>query len=501
MHLNFLKFKPALDWIDLAIVAAYLAGITLFGLRFRKKQRSLRDYFLADQNIPWPAIALSIVAAETSTLTIIGTPALAYDTNLGFLQLVLGYLVARVLISIILIPKYFAGRMMTAYQLMETRFGRLLRSITAGLFLVTRALAEGVRVFAISIVIGTAIGTNNDILAIAIVTVLTLIYTFEGGMAAVIWTDVVQMIIYVGGTIVGFFTILHLVPGGWPVIHAAATTAGKFQVFDFSRSLFKTYTFWSGIVGGTFLTMASHGVDQLLVQRLLAAKRERDAKKALIASGFAVLFQFTLFLLVGVMLYVYYRQFPPAVPFARSDRIFPTFIVQHMPIGISGLLVAAILAAAMSNLSAALNSLSASSIVDFYGRLRPGASDTQKMRLSRTATVLWALVLFALALLARHSTRVLETGLSIASVPYGAMLGVFLLGVLTRRANQIGAIVGMLFGFALNLYLWQGTIMGKKIPFTWYVVFGTVATFVVGYVCSLFTAASTPSPRVSSQSG
>jgi SSS family transporter len=500
MHLNFFNFKPALDWIDLAIVALYLTGITLFGLRFRRKQRSLRDYFLADQNIPWPAIALSIVAAETSTLTIIGTPALAYDTNLGFLQLVLGYLVARVLISIILIPKYFAGRMMTAYQLMETRFGRLLRSITAGLFLLTRALAEGVRVFAISIVIGTAIGTNNDILAIAIVTVLTLIYTFEGGMAAVIWTDVVQMVIYVGGTIVGFFTILHLVPGGWPAIHAAATSAGKFQVFDFSRSLFKTYTFWSGIVGGTFLTMASHGVDQLLVQRLLAAKRESDAKKALIASGFAVLFQFTLFLLVGVMLYVYYRQFPPTVPFARSDRIFPTFIVEHMPIGIAGLLVAAILAAAMSNLSAALNSLSASSIVDFYGRLRPAASDAQKMRLSRAGTILWGLVLFALAILARQSTRVLETGLSIASVPYGAMLGVFLLGVLTRRANQIGAIIGMVFGFALNLYLWQGTIMGKKIPFTWYVVFGAVLTFVVGYVCSMFMAVSTPSHKTSPQS-
>ncbi|HLQ50059.1 MAG TPA: sodium:solute symporter, partial [Terriglobales bacterium] len=367
-------------------------GITLFGLRFRKKQRSLRDYFLADQNIPWPAIALSIVAAETSTLTIISIPGLAYDTNLGFLQLVLGYLVARVLISILLIPKYFAGRMMTAYQLMEHRFGRPLRSLTAGLFLVTRAAAEGVRVFAISIVIGIAIGTTNDIVPIAIITVLTLIYTFEGGMTAVIWTDVVQMAIYIGGTLVGFFTIMHLVPGGWPAIHAAAAGAGKLRIFDFSHSFFITYTFWSGVVGGTFLTMASHGTDQLMVQRLLAARNAGDSKKALIASGFAVLFQFTLFLLVGVMLYVYYRQFPSATSFSRSDRIFPTFIVEHMPRGISGLLIAAILAAAMSNLSAALNSLSASTIVDFYGRLKPQASDPERLRISRISTVVWALV-------------------------------------------------------------------------------------------------------------
>ena len=468
----------------MALVVVYLAGITLFGLRFRKKQRSLRDYFLADQNIPWPAIALSIVAAETSTLTIIGTPALAYDTNLGFLQVVFGYLIARVLISIILIPKYFAGRMMTAYQLMEHRFGGGLRSLTAGLFLVTRAAAEGVRVFAISIVIGIAIGTH-DIASIAIITALTLIYTFEGGMAAVIWTDVVQMTIYIAGTIVGFFTLLHLVPGGWPAIHAAAASAGKFHLFDFSHSLFTKYTFWSGLVGGTFITMASHGTDQLLVQRLLAAKSERDAKKALITSGFAVLFLFTLFLLVGVMLYVYYRQFPPDVAFASSDRIFPTFIVQHMPAGISGLLIAAILAAAMSNLSAALNSLSASTVVDFYGRLRPQTSDPQRMSLSRGATVVWALVLFALAIVARRSPRVLETGLSIASVAQGAMLGVFMLGVLTRRANQTGAMIGMVFGFIFNIYLWRWT----KIPFTWYVAFGTVATFLVGYICSLVISA------------
>ncbi len=271
------------------------------------------------------------------------------------------------IISALFIPQYFRGEMYTAYQLIERRFGRTLHSLTAGLFLVTRAAAEGVRVFAVSIVVAIAIGTG-EVASIAIITLLTMIYTFEGGMAAVIWTDVVQTVIYVGGTLVGFFTILHAVPGGWTAVHAMADAAGKFRVFDFSPVLHKTYTFWAGIIGGTFLTTASHGTDQLMVQRLLSARSERQSKAALLSSGVAILFQFTLFLVVGVMLFAFYRGVHPA---GSSDRIFPTFIVQHMPHGISGLLIAAILAAAMSNLSAALNSLSSTSIVDFYLRRNP----------------------------------------------------------------------------------------------------------------------------------
>src|SRR5882672_2999681 len=269
-----------LDKLDLTIIALYLSGITLFGLRFRKKQRSLRSYFLADRDIPWWAIALSIVAAETSTLTIIGIPGLAYDTDFTFLQVVMGYVVGRVIISFVLLPHYFRGDLYTAYQLIERRFGKRLRSLTAGLFLVTRAAAEGVRVYAVSIVVAIALSSflggfsdfGRDVAAIGIVTALTLIYTFEGGMAAVIWTDVIQTSIYVIGTIVGFFTILHLVPGGWSTVSSMAWDAGKFRVFDFSWDFYKTYTFWSGVIGGAFLTTASHSTDQLIVQRLLAAK-------------------------------------------------------------------------------------------------------------------------------------------------------------------------------------------------------------------------------------
>ena len=469
-----------LNRIDLLIIAAYLAGITLFGLRFRKRQRTMRDYFLADRDIPWWAISLSIVAAETSTLTIISIPGLAYDSNLTFLQVVMGYVIGRVIISFVLLPQYFRGDLYTAYQLIERRFGPTLRTVTAGLFLLTRAAAEGVRVYAVSIVVSIALGTG-EITSIAIITLLTLIYTFEGGLAAVIWTDVVQTFIYIGGTLVGLFTILHLIPGGWDSAHAIAVSLNKFQVFDFSfLSLAKPYTIWAGIIGGAFLTTASHGTDQLIVQRLLAARNQRQSVLALLSSGVAISFQFGLFLFVGVMLFAYYQA--PSSTFGRADRIYPAFIVSRMPHGISGLLIAAILAAAMSNLSAALNSLSSSSMMDFYFRFKTEMSETKRLRRARFATALWALVLFGLAVLALHRVgRVVEVGLQIASIAYGALLGVFLLGVLTKRANQNGALAGMICGLATELYLWRMT----RVAFTWWVAIGTSVTFLAGYAASL----------------
>jgi SSS family solute:Na+ symporter len=473
-----------LNHLDLAIIALYLIGITLFGLRFRKKQRTLRDYFLADRNIPWWAISLSIVAAETSTLTIISIPGLAYDSNLTFLQVVMGYVVGRVIISFVLLPHYFRGDLYTAYELIERRFGKRLRTLTASLFLLTRAAAEGVRVYAVSIVVAIALGTG-EIASIAIITLLTLVYTFEGGLAAVIWTDVVQTVIYIGGTLVGVFTILHLGPGGWPAIHLHAEGTGKLRVFDFSFTLARPYTFWAGLIGGTFLTTASHGTDQLIVQRLLAARDQRQSVTALLTSGVTIFFQFALFLIVGVMLWAYYGM--PSSIFGKADYIYPTFIVTRLPHGISGLLIAAILAAAMSNLSAALNSLSSSSMMDFYLQRHPGVDNQTQLRLSRVATFFWALVLFALAVLSLHKvSRVIEVGLTIASVAYGALLGVFLLGVLTKRATERGSMVGMLFGFGAELYLWLAT----KVPWTWYVAIGTVVTFAIGYAASLLTRAS-----------
>ena len=495
---------------DLALVALYLVGITLFGLRFRKKEKTLAGYFLADRSVPWWAIALSIVSAETSTLTIISIPGLAYDSDFTFLQLVLGYLVARIVIVTIFLPQYFQGELYTAYELMARRFGKRIHRFTAGTFLCTRALAEGVRVFAISIVVNIALQkyllhfmseSTSVWVSIGIVTFLTLIYTFEGGMTAVIWTDVVQMFIYIGGTLIGFWTLVHLVPGGWDAISTQVDAAHKFRVFDWVPSWTKPYNFIAGVLGGTFLTTASHGTDQLMVQRLLAAKNQRESKIALLSSGGAILLQFTLFLLVGASLWVFYHGTPAKELFGRADRIFPSFIVSQMPIGISGLLIAAILAAAMSNMSAALNSLSSSTVVDFYMRRHPEADLNSRMRISRWATVGWALVLFLLAVGTQYAgQRVLELGLSLASIPYGGLLGVFLLGVLTKKATETGALIGMACGMALNLWLWiapmpQVQLMQTKVAFTWYVVLGSTVTFTVGYLASLILAPKADLPK------
>jgi len=480
---------------DLALVAVYLVGITLFGLRFRKsRQSSLRSYFLADRNLPWWAIALSIVAAETSTLTIISVPGLAFAGDFGFLQIALGYLLGRAVICILFLPRYFRGELLTAYQLIGQRFGPRLHRFTAALFLVMRAAAEGVRVFAVAIVVGLAIGTG-DVASIAILSLLTLLYTFEGGMRAVIWTDVVQMFLYVGGSLVALATVCHKIPGGWGALIAGASAAHKLTMLHFSWSLAETYTFQAGVIGGCFLTMASHGTDQLMVQRLLAAKNLRESRVALLSSGVVIFFQFALFLLIGAGLWVYYRHVGIA-PGLSSDRIFPAFIVAEMPTGIAGLMIAAILAAAMSNLSAALNSLASTSVVDFYLPRYPEISDATRTRLSRLMTLVWAGILFALAMFSRGGGHVVEIGLSIASVLWGAMLGVFLLGTLSRRADERGTLIGMGAGVVVNLGLWLQphtltlpvaghTWVVPKIAWTWWVLIGSLVTCAVGYGVSV----------------
>ena len=529
--------------IDLALVAFYLVAITIFGLQFSRRGKarqtqgaSLKSYFLADNTIPWWAIALSIVSAETSTLTIISIPGLAFAGDFGFLQVVLGYMLGRIVVAALFLPRYFRGEMLTAYQLIDRRFGHRLHKLTAGLFLLTRAAAEGVRVFAISIVVGIAIGTG-DIRSIAIISALTLLYTFEGGMAAVIWTDVVQMVLYVAGTLVALHT-LGTHAGGWQHIHAVAAPLGKFHWLNFALNLTTAYTFWAGVLGGTFLTMASHGTDQLMVQRLLAARNLRESRLALLSSGVVIFLQFTLFLLIGAGLYVFYAQHPQAFNETlgrNNDRIFPTFIVQQMPHGVAGLLVAAILAAAMSNLSAALNSLASTTVIDFWlpfrtrqkapanprtpfmaqphhARSEPNLEPSPTTKpaptpsttlVSRLATVFWAFILFAIAVYSirkgQHA-HVVEIALSIASVAYGCLLGVFLLGTLTRYATETATMIGMATGLLVNLLLWQFPhasfvidphsshpfrIAMPQIAFTWYVLVGSLVTFAVGSLFSI----------------
>ncbi len=482
--------------IDYAVLALYLIGITIFGTLFRRSQRTVKDYFIGAKNTHWLVISLSIVATETSTLTLIGVPALAYSTfarpeqggNFTYLQVVLGYMVARVIISLLFIPAYFRGDLLTAYELLRLRFGPKAKNFAASLFLVMRALAEGVRVFAASLVLSAVLGTSFPGLphlwlwSIVIVGLLTLIYTFEGGIAAVIWTDLIQLIIYIGGSLLAAYELFHLIPGGWSTVVAEARPTNKFQVFSFIVDFKVPFTFWAGLLGGTFLTMASHGTDQLLVQRLLTCRNRRDSQKALIFSGFAVFFQFFLFLTIGVMLFAYYKAYPLSVALQSNDQIFPAFIVQRLPHGIAGLVIAAIFAAAMSNLSGSLNSLSSTTVLDFYKPLvRPRAGETQLLLLSRWFTAAWGVVLIAIALVARKWGSVFTAGLTIASLVYGPMLGAFLLGVLTKRGNQTGVMSGMATSLGFMLLIWYRT----AIAWTWYVLFGTVICFVVGYAVSL----------------
>ncbi len=464
--------------VDLAVIVAYLVGVTWFGARFKQSQKTLKDYFLGGNEAPWWAIALSIVSAETSTLTIIGTPPLAYSGSYVFLQVVFGYLLARIVISTIFLPRYFEGELYTAYELMQRRFGPNVRKVTSAIFLVTRALAEGVRVFAISIVIAILLHTGG-LTSILFIICLTLFYTFEGGMTAVIWTDVLQMGMYVLGAVVSFVILLGKIPGGWNHVTELAGPLGKLKVFDFSWSWTNPYTFWAGVIGGTFLTTASHGTDQLVVQRLLSAGNEKQSRRALMLSWGVVFIQFTLFLTIGLLLWVYGDG--KALSKYDLDRLYPRFLWTALPVGVAGLAMAAILAAAMANLSAALNSLASATVVDFYQPLTKGRhSAAHYLRMSKFSTVLWGAVLAGIAVVASQWGSVLESGLSIASVTLGILLGVFLLGVLTKRPGENAAIAGVLAGAATMLYVKLFT----KIPFTWWVLIGSSVTFGVGWLSS-----------------
>ena len=464
--------------LDLAIVIAYLIGVTALGMRFRRGQHDAKDYFLGGRTAPWWALAFSIVATETSTLTIIGTPAISYGGNLTFLQLVFGYLIGRVLIVVLLLPGYFRGEFFTAYALIEKRFGEKMRAVAASTFLITRAIAEGVRVSAIALVVSVVLGTSEK-LAVLLVIALTVLYTFEGGMKAVIWTDVTQLLLYLTGSTVTFFVLLHRIPGGWSEVTQVAAGAGhKLQVFDFSWNLATKYTFWSGLIGGAFLTMASHGTDQTIVQRLLAAKSEGDSRRALLTSGGIVLVQFTVFLLIGVLLFVFAQHTPLLAAGERLDRILPLFVVRELPTGLAGLVLASIVAVAMSNASGSLNSLAASSVLDF-SRLRGRSSDPQGfLRLCRRMTLVWGLVLMGFGLV--QWGPLLETGLTVASLPFGSLLGLFLLGTLDRAANARGALAGMFAGLAAILCVFRFT----NVAFTWYVLIGASVTFLVGWIGS-----------------
>ncbi len=465
-----------------------MLGVTAFGWYFSRQQKDIRDYFVGDRDVPWWAITFSIVATETSTATFISIPGLAFGGNMTFLQLVIGYMVGRVIIVLLLLPHFFRGELYTVYQVLEHRFGPHAKRAAATLFLITRSLADGLRLLLTAIVLRELTGWSF-VVSIIIIGVATIIYTYLGGMKAVIWTDVTQLFIYIIGALVAAYILIERIPGGWNEYVAAGSSAGKFNVFDFVFNIANDYTFWAGIIGGAFLTTATHGTDQLMVQRYLCAKSPRQAKVALLTSGAIVFAQFVLFLMIGVGLYVFYNHFPPANAFARNDRVFPFFIVNELPVGVVGLVIAAIFAAAMSTLSSSLNSSATTSLTDFYRPLmKPGASDEHYLKVSKLMTAFWGAVqiLVAIGGIGFHESIVNQV-LRIASFTNGPILGIFFLGTLTRRVFEKGALVGLVVGILLMVFVQFGmpAAFGISIAFTWYVLIGSVVTFAVGYAASL----------------
>ena len=476
--------------LDYAVIAAYLVAITAFGSWFARFQHTTRDYFLTDRSVPWWAICFTIVATETSTLTFIGIPATAYAGNMTFLQLAAGYVIGRIIVSVIFIPAYFRGELFTSYELLQRRFGPRVKTLSALIFLITRSLADGIRLFTTALVIAVVTGVPVSAVAVVLGAAM-IVYTMRGGVSAVIWTDVVQMFVYAAGAGVIAWALLSQVQGGWDEVTRLGHEAARFTVFDLSLDPSRIYTLWAGVLGGVALTLSTHGTDQFLVQRLLSARSAREASAGLVLSGVIVFAQFILFLLIGVMLYAYYQQAPLPQPLGRTDEVLPLFVISALPSGVAGFIVAAIVAAA---LSPSLNAMASTTLTDFYTPyVNPGADEATRMRVSKQATVAWGLVQLGVALAAQFMTRsVLDAGLSVLSLGSGPVLGAFLLGTLSTTARERDVFVGMIAGLLTMTVVWWAT----PIAWTWYVLIGATATMAVSRVARV---ALPPAPEASAR--
>ncbi len=478
--------------IDHVVLVLYLAAITLFGIWVGRKQRDVRDYFLGSRDLPWAAVCLSVVAAETSTLTFISIPGLAYMTNLSFLQVTLGYLVGRIIVSLVLLPAYARGEVSTAYAYLEQRFGAKTRRFASLVFLFTRLAADGVRLFATAIPLKFILKVDYP-LAIAVLAAVAFAYTFAGGVRSVIWIDAVQMFIYVGGAVAAAAVMVSHYQGGAPELFRLLQAQGKLNIFDLGLGrdfLQRPYTLPAGLIGGALLSMASHGTDQLIVQRLLTTKSLGEARKALVGTGVLVIGQFALFLLVGALLYAHYAGAALAtLGLIRSDEVFPFFIVQGLPRGVAGLVIAGLLAAALSTLAGSMSSMASAVVFDLWRPAEVRAGTRKGIRAGRLATAGAALMLLLSALLFMSSTRaVVETALSIASFTYGGLLGTFLLGILVRRATQEEALAGLVAGILVMVTV----ISLELVAWTWYTMIGVLTTLILGKLLTWLAGGSGP---------
>ncbi|MER3430740.1 MAG: transporter [Blastocatellia bacterium] len=490
--------------IDLVIIFGYLIGITAFGILFSGKQETTEDYFVGDRSVPWWAIAMSIVATETSTITFVSVPGIAFAKggNFHFLQLVFGYMLGRIVISLIFIPMYFKGELQSVYQLLGQRFGGRAKMLASALFVVMRNVADGVRLLLTAFVLAAVYtsfnpGANQNTIiigSIVLLGIIMIVFTFYGGMEAVIWVEVVQLVIYIGGALAAAIVLIQNIPDGVSGAISIGREFNKFTIFDFTWDITKTFTFWSGLLGGCFLTMSTHGTDQYLVQRYLCTDRPSTASLALLSSGAVVLAQFIGFLFIGVLLFAFYAPYnlpeyalaglpgsgvPGSLPFAKGDQAFPNFITEHLPAGLSGLVVAAIFAAALSS---SLNSIAATAINDLYRPFAPNASDRSLVRIAGILTVVVGVIqiLVAIAFLPSDESA-LGLALSVASLVNGPILGVFLVGTFLKHANEKHALIGMSVSIATMLYV----LLATKIAWTWYALLGSTITLAVAFIAMI----------------
>ncbi len=464
---------------DLVVLVVYLAGVTAWGAWLGRGQKSGTDYFLGSRSLPWFAVMLSVVATETSTLTFLSVPGVSYAGSLVFLQLTFGYFAGRIVVAALLLPRYYAGSLTTAYELLESRFGLGARRFTSAIFMVTRLLADSVRLFATAIPLALITGWPYEA-SIIVIGALTVVYTYFGGIKAVVWVDAVQMGLYLFGAVVAIVAIQVLVPDGWSAVLSTSAAAGKLHVLDFSLDRSVTYTFFAGLFGGGALTMASHGTDQLIVQRLLTCTDKRSAQKALVGSGATVIVQFLLFLLVGLGLWAFYSG---RRSFDSTDEVFATFIVEQLPSGLTGLLIAGVFAAAMSSLSSSINSLASATAYDYWAPMAGARDDEARiLKAGKIFTLVWAALLIggAIAFIPlSQGTSAVEVALGVASLVYGGLLGAFALGVFTQRPGQISAMVGVAVGIGVV------TLLRNEMAWPWYVLVGSIVTFVTGSLVGL----------------
>ncbi len=496
--------------IDGLVIVFYLIAVAVFGIWSAGTQKTTTDYFLGGRAMPWWAILFSVVATETSTLTFISIPAVAYGGNLTFLQLTFGYIIGRVIVAIWFLPAYVQGELTTAYQYLEQRFGQSMRKAASSTFIITRLLADGVRLFATAIPLaiifrfaGVFDGWSDMevyLMAISIISAITLIYTFLGGIKAVIWMDVVQMVVYIGGALFALFLLFGKLPVTIPEAFASLSDAGKFTIFnwgtDMSWSAFMAdpYVFWIALFGGAVFSIASHGTDQLIVQRLLATGNLKSSQKALVWSGIVASLQFGLFLFIGLILYIFYAGANPVeIGLATTDEVFARFIVDHMPVGVAGLIVASLFAAAMSSLSSSLNALASSTTYDLIKPMSNAKwDDAKELWVSRMVTIGWGVMLTGSAFLftwlqlsGDDRPAIVELGLGIASYTYGGLLGIFLLGRMFKKPDKTDAMIGFFSGLISLLFMVEGALQqflpGDGLTIAWplYTFVGAVIVILV----------------------